>query len=83
MKYILVDAESPDGDNWGGIIDVEKDHPSPEEVLLFDAIERAIKAKGTPWAYGEVSHEAMSVESFESFPFTGTIEDAVQIYAVV
>jgi len=79
MKYILVDAETLDGDHWGGIIDIEKDYPTPEEVMLIDAVNRAIAAKGTPWAYGEVNYAAMEVE-FEKFPFTGTIEDAVQIY---
>ena len=82
MKYILVDGEDLDRGKWGGIIDIEKADPTPEEVLLFDAINRAIAAKNTPWAYGEVSHEAMWVESFETFPFTGTIEDAVQIFVV-
>lgn len=82
MKYILVDAESPDGDRWGGIIDVEKTDPTSEEVMLFDAIDRAIAAKNTSWAYAEVSYEAMAVDSFETFPFTGTIEDAVEIFVV-
>lgn len=83
MKYILVNAEDPDSHSWGGIIDVEKADPTPEEVMLFDAIGRAIAAKNTAWAYGEVSYEAMSIDTFETFPFTGTIEDVVEIFAVV
>lgn len=83
MKYILVNAVTPDGDGWGGIIDIEKVNPSAEETLLFDAIDRAIAAKNTPWAYGEVDCDAMGVDSFETFPFTGTIEDVVQIFAMV
>ena len=82
MRYILVDAYDLDSHPWGGIIDVEKANPTAEENLLFDAIDRAIAAKNTPWAYGEVNHQAMSVDSFETFPFTGTIEDSVEIFVV-
>jgi hypothetical protein len=81
MKHILIYGEDLDSHPWGGIIDVEKDYPTPEEVMLFDAVKRAQAAKGTPWAYSEVSYEAMQVDSYETFPFTGTIEDCVQIYA--
>ena len=83
MKYILVNAYDADSHPWGGIIDIEKDNPTPEETILFDGVKRAIAAKNTPWAYGEVSYEAMEVDSFESFPFTGTIEDSVEIFVVI
>jgi len=83
MKYILIYGESPDSEPWGGIFDIEKTNPSPEEVLLIDAVHKAIAAKGTPWAYSEVDCSAVAINTYESFPFTGTIEDVVQIYAVV
>ena len=83
MKHILIYGEDLDRRaSWGGIIDIEKDYPTPEEVMLFDAVKRAQMAKNTPWAYSEVSCEVMNVDSYEKFPFTGTVEDTVQIYMV-
>lgn len=80
MKHILVTGLTADNQPWGGIIDIEKNSPSSTELALFVAINEALDAKGTAWAYGEADNEALGVETFEKFPFNGNIEDEVLIY---
>lgn len=79
MKYILVKS-LVEGScySFGGIIDIEKTSPTPEEAQLIGAVVGVLNDPNSE-DMDVVDSDVLEVE-FEALPFTGTIEGEVTLY---